>query len=89
MIARDANVEPDVFANGQWLEYRTKILRVPVADVSACRSKGQDGTNRKVEVVEDHDTKPHKLVRFEVKYQKEAQEVRILKVPKPLLGVSG
>ena len=38
---------------------------------------------RKVEVIEDHDSRQRKPVRIEVRCKKEPQEVAILKVPKP------
>ena len=76
------------------------IMRVPVAGVSACKSKGPDGVqmermknyvvackclksnNRKVDVVEDFYSRPHKPVKFEVRCKKETQQVRVLKIPK-------
>ena len=51
--------------------------------------KGPKANIRKVEVIEDYHSRPHKLVRFEVRCKKEPQEVRILKVPMPLPGVTG
>ena len=55
--------------------------------VVAC--KGLKTKNRKVEVIEDNDSRPHDLVRFEVRCKKEQHEVMLLKIPKPLPGVSG
>ena len=56
-------------------------------DVVAC--KCLLATFRKVEVIEECDSRPHEPLRFEVRCKKEPQEVRILKVPKPMPGVSG
>ena len=96
MIACVANVEPDFFVEGNGFVERTLFLRVPVADVSTCRSKGQDGIvvermyevackglrlkARKMEMSEDYDSRPIKLLKFELR----CQEVIILKAPKPL-----
>ena len=46
-------------------------------------------TTRNMEVVEDFGLGPHQLVRLEVRCNSEPQEVRDLKAPKLLPGVSG
>ena len=53
----------------------------------ACR--GLKAKLRKVEVLENYDSRPLTLVRFEVRCKKEQQESRILKVSTPPPGVSG
>ena len=77
------------------------IIRVPAEDVSTCRDglavermydyvvacKGLRKKRRKVAVIED-DARPHTPVRFEGRCQREAQEVRILRIQKSLQGVS-
>ena len=55
-------------------------------DVVAC--KGVKAKIRKVEVMKDYDSRPHKLEVW-VLCKNEPQEVRNLKIPKPLPGVSG
>ena len=42
-----------------------------------------------MEVIEDVDSTPHNLARYEVRCKKESQDVRMLKAPKPLQGASG
>ena len=50
--------------------------------------KGLRSTIRKVEALEDYDPRPHGLVRLEVRSQKELQDVKTLKAPKRVPGVS-
>ena len=51
--------------------------------------KGLKAKLRKVEALENYDSRPLTLVRFEVRCKKEQQESRILKVSTPPPGVSG
>ena len=54
----------------------------------ACQS--WPSTIRRVEEIKDFDSKPHELLRFEVRCKKENQEVRSLqKLPTSPPGVSG
>ena len=53
--------------------------------VVACR--GGKTTNREGEVVEDFDSRPHKLVRFEVRCKNEPQKVMEFKLPTQLPGL--
>ena len=55
--------------------------------VVACR--GLRSNIREVEVIEDYVSRLPTLVRFKVRCQKEPQEVKILKIPRPLPGVQG
>ena len=43
----------------------------------------------KVEVIEHYDSRSHERVRFDVRCHKKTQEVMVLKVRKPLPGVTG
>ena len=43
LLMCDAVMEPETCVQGKWFYDRTTIIRVPDADVSACRSKGPDG----------------------------------------------
>ena len=51
--------------------------------------EGLQSRIRNEEETDDHDTRPHKPVRCEVRCQKELEDVRVLKLPKPLPGASG
>ena len=52
-------------------------------------SQSQWGKIKKMEVVEDFESRPHKAVTFLEERDKELQEVRELKMPKALPGYSG
>ena len=65
------------------------LERLSVCRILSWPAKRCNLNTKKVVAFEDYDTRPHTPVRFEVLCRREPEEMRICKIPKMLLGVSG